>query len=312
MNKEIVKKEERIIKGIKERGIKAREYKKEGNGIILIDYNRTDYLIIIEEDTETEEKKREKEEKKEIKGIIKYIKKKDKEIRKELAKAGKEEILKRARLGIREKSKEPTSDEVKEEYLDVEIYVEIANPEKYCYTRITEEEIREKGITREELLERAGENSKKNIKWKRLIEEEGQEGDSELIKFHRNNEMATQQIRVLGEEETKGGMILYYPEIIDEIRKKEYKKGSNIILIPKSVNEVIIYPSHVENEYTGQIGGKISPVIKNPYKRYDEIIEEVNERNGCNIKEECLPNHLYYYDRATKKISCETGEAHNE
>lgn len=143
------------------------------------------------------------------------------------------------------------------------------------------------GITEEELLERAFQNTPRLLEHQLLDMEDVIRDflmDGEGGEFPESKDKAPEMLILTNRNRINGAACLLYPNLLEQLAEKE---KSNFVILPSSVHEVILVP------VTDSMG-------KDEISAYTQMVQEVNQTELA--EEEILSDHAYFYDRS--KAEC--------
>lgn len=143
------------------------------------------------------------------------------------------------------------------------------------------------GITEEELLERALQNTPRLLKPRLLDIEDVIRSlltDEESEEFPESKDNAPKMLVLTNRNRLNGAACLLYPGLLKQLAEKE---KSDFVILPSSVNEVLLVP------VTGSME-------KDKISVYTQMVQEVNQTQLA--EEEILSDHVYIYDRSRAEV----------
>lgn len=169
------------------------------------------------------------------------------------------------------------------DYLDLVVFYEARNKNASMSVKITNDIMHNFGITFEELDEAANNNRDSYVVKDILsVLASSMPIGTEEIEEMRRAQAGGPQIYVLTNERgVKGASALLYPELIEDIAKRE---NSDLIVIPSSIHEILVVTCCEMHK--------------------DDISQMVQEVNSQHVDEqERLSDHSYFYKRGSMQIT---------
>ncbi|MGI5988988.1 MAG: DUF5688 family protein [Lachnospiraceae bacterium] len=94
------------------------------------------------------------------------------------------------------------------------------------------------------------------------------------------------------ETKVQGAACIFYENVLQDFADKT---GSDLIIIPSSVHEVLLLPTR---SFTGYSSGKCSADVR---RELDEMVRSVNEKEVS--PDEVLSDHVYFYEREKGRLT---------
>lgn len=169
------------------------------------------------------------------------------------------------------------------DYLDLAVLYEARNKNASMSVKITNDIMQNFGITLEELDEAANSNRDSYVSQDMfsLMVSTMPFGEEEIEEMRKAQANGPQMYVLTNVQKVKGASALLYPELIEDVARKE---NSDLIVIPSSIHEILMV--------------KASGMDK------DDISQIVQEVNSQHVDEqERLSDHAYFYKRGSLQIT---------
>lgn len=169
------------------------------------------------------------------------------------------------------------------DYLDLAVLYEARNKNASMSVKITNDIMQNFGITLEELDEAANSNRDSYVSQDMfsLMVSTMPFGEEEIEEMRKAQANGPQMYVLTNVQKVKGASALLYPELIEDVARKE---NSDLIVIPSSIHKILMV--------------KASGMDK------DDISQIVQEANSQHVDEqERLSDHAYFYKRGSLQIT---------
>lgn len=169
------------------------------------------------------------------------------------------------------------------DYLDLAVLYEARNKNASMSVKITNDIMQNFGITLEELDEAADNNRDSYVVQDMfgMMVSMMPFGEEEIEEMRKAQANGPQMYVLTNVQKVKGASALLYPELIEDVARKE---NSDLIVIPSSIHEILMV--------------KASGMDK------DDISQIVQEVNSQHVDEqERLSDHAYFYKRGSLQIT---------
>lgn len=169
------------------------------------------------------------------------------------------------------------------DYLDLAVLYEARNKNASMSVKITNDIMQNFGITLEELDEAANNNRDSYVAQDMfgMMVSMMPFGEEEIEEMRKAQANGPQMYVLTNVQKVKGASALLYPELIEDVARKE---NSDLIVIPSSIHEILMV--------------KASGMDK------DDISQIVQEVNNQHVDEqERLSDHAYFYKRGSLQIT---------
>lgn len=169
------------------------------------------------------------------------------------------------------------------DYLDLAVLYEARNKNASMSVKITNDIMQNFGITLEELDEAANNNRDSYVAQDMfgMMVSMMPFGEEEIEEMRKAQANGPQMYVLTNVQKVKGASALLYPELIEDVARKE---NSDLIVIPSSIHEILMV--------------KASGMDK------DDISQIVQEVNSQHVDEqERLSDHAYFYKRGSLQIT---------